>query len=584
MIPLGLEQQQDPGVETALAYQKSVIAMDPLTAAYESSWEDSPMGAIARTASIREAEANGQTPITPNEANAKFPNMRTKFLHDVNPTVAQMMSDREDQGRIYADAISNAPPGLYGGLQTFAASALPQLLDPIGFAAGLLTGGAFAAGSAVRAGATGAAALRAGAMAVVNPLTGGATAAGLALNAERLAANSALLIGEQGAAKFARTEALKKFGVNAAEGFVGNLAADTLNVYAGKLDGKELDISDALVMNAVASAGFAGLFAGGRVVMNKFGGDPLMRAMDEAAVGRLMDSKDPTVVPKVLRANLVAETSGTAFPYTHTPFNPDAVMYSSSKIDIDYVNADHAPLDNRGNGVYLTDNLNAANGAASRAESVGGRVYEHNLTGKVILDANLPAPENMHASLSTLLGEDLDVSRPLREILDDVGNKVDSGEMPEQVFNRIDEMLTDGGYDGFHYEMDKLFGESHTKQNVVKIINPENLEVKSTFAPDKAKVGKLDRERIATLVKDSNASSFYSRVTKADAARIATEPEVIVHKPLDEADKILARFKEMESLPGHSTADDIKIHKEVNDKIARAKKLPALLDKIESCM
>lgn len=555
MIPLDLGMT-DPGAPTeGNGAAAGLIGQDPYASVSEQSWENTGMGNLAAILVKRESDQSGEKPLTPNQANEMYKGMSVPFTHDVTPRTAAVMYDAELRKRKYAEVQSTIPDTVYGSLRTFAASTLPHLIDPIGATAGLLTGVGF------------------GALGI------GAIATG------DLAANSALAAGEAAATGFARKVAIQKFTQNAAEGFIGNLATDAIGIAKHVQYKEDLNIGDTLLMNAVTSLGFAGAHAGFRMAVNKLGGDPMLKAMEEAAIGRLMDSKDPTVAGSLLRAHLVSETSGNAFEYNHVAFDQKQPMHSASKINIEYSNADHAPLDVHGNGVYLTDNMNAANGAAARAEQVAGRVYTHDISNLKLVDANTHVPDEVRVRFEEAVGEKINFEQPMNKILSDISTKVQEGNLPESVFNRIDESLTDNGYDGYHYEMDKLMGEDHTKQNVVKVIDPNKLvptEPAGVIA-DKAKVGKIPKEKLSEIVK-KNAKSFYDNVDKRVTERIETEAPVVEDKPLQKAEESLARLKETEKIPGHTVPEDIAMHEQASLLVDKAKKMPELFDKVQGCL
>lgn len=529
MIPLELGQinPQESEDQESLS---TLLSSTPARAAFESSWEDTPVGALTRIYAQREAEQSGGKPLTPNEANEMYPGMPKAFTHDVNPRVAQMMYDRNVQRQKYARIMDTAPDTLYGSLQTFGASTLPHLMDPIGFAAGALTGGAFAA----------------------------AGIAGRTLGT--------------------------RLALGTAENFIGNLAADAPSYIANDMDQKESSLGESLLMNAVASAGFAGIGVGIKAIANKFDGN-VSRSMQEASIGRLLDGKDPSLSGKLFKTHLAAETSGDAFAHTPMAFDPKQKFHSASKTNIEFDSAEHAPLDVRGNGVYLTDNMNAANGAAARGDSSGGRVFSHDVSKLNLVDANGLVPDEVRVRMEEAYGDTINFEQPMSKILDDIAVRVEQGALPEEVFNRIDEALTDNGYDGFHYEMDKFLGEEHTRQNVVKVIDPNKLAPLGEVAADKTKVGKIKKEKLAKILQDNEKDAFDridpEAAKRIDAADTAPEP---MSKPLADAEETLASLRGAEKLGDHADAEDIAMADKVQEAVDRAKKMPEVLKAAFDCM
>lgn len=258
---------------------------NPVAASFQLSWEQTPVGALARMHAIREAESQGGRILQPKELNERYPDLPEKFNEPTSELVAGVIADRAAERRKLQTAIALGPQDGVQGLMNFSSSLLPHVLDPINAAAGLATGGAASYFAAARAANT-------------------ARKMGIAMNAaEALSWRS-------------------RFLYDVAGNFAGNVAVEPLVAAAANQDMSEYSVKDAFVNAIAPSVLFPAAGLAGRKLMKMAGHmDPKMTgALQDASIARTARDLDPQVGGTILARQLSREMDGTEFrPYAHQP-------------------------------------------------------------------------------------------------------------------------------------------------------------------------------------------------------------------------------------------------------------------------
>lgn len=117
-----------------------VNLLDTLTNPFKEAADGTAVNLLARRSAVNELQATGAKDLTPEQANARYPEMSTKWNKPVNPYVAQMLSDREQEQRQRQLAIDMGPQDPFSKTIQFGAGLLAHAMDPLETGAGMLTG------------------------------------------------------------------------------------------------------------------------------------------------------------------------------------------------------------------------------------------------------------------------------------------------------------------------------------------------------------------------------------------------------------------------------------------------------------
>lgn len=551
----GLNLGQSP-LDTYTEQDRDIL-MNPTTptqAAFELSWENTPVGALSRIYSQREAEQAGGEKVLPGTLNEMFPDLPEKFSEPTSMRVAQLISDRHENRRKLQLAIENGPKDFIGGAMTMSASLLPHIIDPLNVAASFATAGLsnyFAGAKALK------------------------MAAQMGISVE--AAKNLIPAGT-------------RFAMSVGENLAANLAMEPVIYAANRMDNNPYTAKDAFENAVIPAIAFPLIGFGGKKLLRAAGlMDPVQTsAIHSASIGRMAEGKDPSIGGELLAKSLVRETSGTGFkPYEYKSVDISNVSdrpYYSGTVDGEkgligeYLGKDT---------VYLSDNANVANGSAARAGArAPGDVVEMDLSNVKLADLNSPNQEIMDL-VKGITGDKFDSPNNLIERLTtmaDAGN--------EEAYSKFQSGIKAMGYDGVSYKLDKFLDQEHPPHNVAAIFNPDKLTEKSKSRANPEFVPRLSKEEIKAfaekrLNEDLTDEAFVQDpdgikqvMAVADAPKIQDEKLAEMKSTTKEYVDQLAEVEKLGTLD----ADELRQVEEVRRLVARQEKVPLATAQALACI
>lgn len=511
-------------------------------AAWDLSMPDTAVGLLARKLSMDEFSEAGTAPISPEEANKLYPDMRIPFREPINPYAAQMLYDREQEQRNLQNVIARGPTDVWSKSKQFGAGLFAHLMDPLEFGAGALSGMAIG-GLAVR----------------------GAFGVRASIATDLVAQGARVPLGV-------------RLGVNAGEAILGGVVENTAQEAAiAAVEGQEglpNSRTTGEVFGEIGAASLAAGMFGVGIKEASFHMRGLMRRLnstspeaDLAVMRNIVQAIETDVEPdfKPIMKALAQETSITpqeagkpaSAGYEFVPVMPDTIrgkkfyLSSLSKVD-DFRTSQLADLgDSFGFGTHISDNPAVANAAAARSMADSpGAVHEVAIKGEVtplVLDAAIPPDSQLAKSMNMIL-EQIDESLPLeltgasvRDVLDTIRNAVDEEIVNESAFDVLKEELKSLGYNALIGDGRKRLGFDHSPHNHLILLDDSLLESKGAFDPDASVVKQpsaQDIEMAATKLQDPN-SKFFVDTKARDASKLE------VKEYLDGAREDFAKLREI---------------------------------------
>jgi hypothetical protein len=518
---------------------EQVSLMNPTTpseAAFDLSWEQTPVGSLARIFAQREAEQAGGQKLGAGDLNEMFPNIPEKFSEPTTLRVAQMIADRHEERRKLHQAIENGPKDILTGTSTFAASLLPHVIDPLNVAASFATGGLASYFAGARAMSTAA-----------------------------------------------------RLGLSVAENFAANMALEPIVFAANKMDQNPYTLADSFA-NAVAPAvAFPVIgYAGKRLLRAAGFMDPATGgAIHNASIGRMAEGKDPKIGAELLAKQLVRETSGTDFvPYSFRAL--DAAALGDRPFYGAKVNGNTSPIgDFIGDALYLTDNGNVANGSAARlGHTSPGKVVQYDLTQAKIMDLNTDVPKEVLAMAKEITGTNIQNGK---QLIDALSTMVEN----EADYSKFQSGIKELGFDGVSYKLEKFLDQEHPPHNVVAVFDKEKFVSKSEIDANPQMVPRLSKEEVQSfaqgrLNEDLNDEAFVQdpegiKDVLSYADKITPNQDVKVNQIKTETKEIMEDLLAMEK-GNYLEADELKQLEEIKKLMAKQEKIPIATAQALACV
>lgn len=438
-----------------------VTSGDSSGAAFDLANQDTAVGTLARFSAAKELAGRGARPLQPEEANARYPDMPTKWKEPVDPYLAQQLYDRHQESSKLQAMIEAGPQDPWTKIKNFGAGLLAHAMDPVEFGAGMIAG--WGVGAVVAKTAWGAA-------------TAGAVKAGTASLGTRTA-------------------------LQAIEGVSGNLIQSTA-----------LETGSHVTTNAEMNPEVPTVYEGMQnVAVNTFFGSLFHMGIKEGAhfVGaqnramRIVRNTSPEADlaiargtfsqvergikpnPELVLEGLAKETDVKGGNYS---FRPDEVTEPGKKF---YVPSDPSgefdpakvrPVgDQHGSfagqdSVKMTDNLDVAGAAANRGMADSpGVVFEVEAKDLNPINIHEPLPENATAAFREatdgLLSEKEFGKMTPKEMLSAIWDHIDEGSATADRITKLQEDLKAQGYNAFHGDGSEVMGFQHTPHNDIQVFD-----------------------------------------------------------------------------------------------------------------
>lgn len=483
--------------------QKSeYTAGEAASASFDLAQMDTAVLLGARASMVNEFNQKGVTLIQPEEANKRYPNMPTKFIQPVNPYIAQMMSDREEEKAQLERAVELGPQDVWTKAKNFGAGIMAHMMDPVEFGVSALvgwgTGGVMTKvapglmGTAVK---TGAQRLAAHSLEAVS----GNLIENTAL--EVAGAHVATKEGEQ----YDPVQGMKNvavstffgsiFGIGLKEGIHAAFGAKTAPVKG--LETPEVHSAGEFQI-AVDPVETAANNRAARFLKNTSPEADIVYA--RANIAAAIEGREPQI--DLLAKTLAQETDVTEFThpgkvnYSYEPMTHENVKGRKLYLSADDVHAftpENARMigEEHGIGVQLSDNPYVANAAANRAMADSkGMVWEVSADNIVPLDLNKPIPLAERGLFEhALKGVFPDPNEAVlkmsgKDLLESLWQAIDSGKKKKVTLTQLQNSLRDYGYNSFVQDGTRNAGFDHSPHNLVTVFDHSILEPQRALPVD----------------------------------------------------------------------------------------------------
>ena len=517
-----------------------------LSASFDLSQLDSTVISIARQTTLRDAEEKGGTERPTNELNEMFKDQGITFERPMNLRAASLIADRRKDRANLQNVIDRGPQGGFYGIAKFGASLLPHALDPIDFAVGIAAGGLLSA------------------------------------------ATKGTRFGQAIGAGVKNRQGLQAFKYNAVEGALGNIAVEPLVMVANQQEFIDYGIEDAFINATAGAVGFAGIrFAGGKAV-NLINRIPALKERS------LRSSISSTGADKKIKSGefvqqYLNEVSGSQeklakgkSTYEFRPLDDLSVQDRRLYVplrepsnSLSGVSTTKAITDDLGDGVYITDNPNVANGvAASHFNESNGVIIEVAAKELRLLDLDGKIPNEIKGlARKELLGDFDTATGTVREAIDTIQNKIKNGELAEEVMEEVNSALKAAGFDGYRGVQARYMGTEMPPSNQLMVFPESMKKIKQTsqFDSDPKKVPGLSQEKIKDLqdeYADPARSNFdYDTELRAEMQQQATIQHARTPKEVEIRKAEDTLLEEVEALERQEllTADDKKLFDQIKE-------------------
>lgn len=458
-----------------------ISSFDTARASYNLSEQGTALGIYNRAKAFDTADV-GRV-LSPEQANAQYPEMPTKWKEPVKANVAQMLSDQHRENAQFQEMIDRGPQDFYAKAKNFGAGLLAHAMDPVELGTAMLAG--WGAGAVLTRTALGAAA-----------------AESLAMSAAVPGSSEAVALAARGVS---RATFATRLGFHTAEAVSGNFAQMSALEGAGfaqsKRENQPVDPYEGM-QNVIANTFFGSLFHVGIKELS-FGAKRaylrfLKNTSPEADLGlargvvsQVERSVKPNVEPLVSAlANETNVKGDVPFePLDTTKPNPDQKFYIASGDGTIDPSAVRPIGEDFGGDLRVTDNPNVANAAAARSMADSpGHVVEVSLKDLNALDLNETLPKEAIASFETAMDgvvrkEDISMLSP-REMIQTLWNEIDHGNVPPERLTKLHEDLKAAGYNALLDDGKSLYGYEHEPHNNLTILDHSIIEQKGATPAD----------------------------------------------------------------------------------------------------
>lgn len=436
-----------------------VTSSDVADASFELAQLDTATILGARLKAVKDLESQGAKMLTPEEANGLYPNMPTPFKEPVNPYVAQMVSDREQEKIELQRKIEEGPQDAWTKAKSFGAGLLAHLMDPIEFGVGAVTG--WAVGGALAKTAWGAR---------LAATTDASLKARTALQAIEAVSGNTIENTLQEAAIYGVQEGLEGIKYDPVQG-MQNIAVST---FFGSIVGvgiKEGSFRLGRFLKGTSPEADLGVIRGER---------------GQAEAGLKVDST-PVLEQMVRETDVRAEDFPGKGSYSYEKLTPESARgkkfyISSDRVDDFNLDSMRNVGEQHGIGVQLTDNHLVANAASNRSMAdAKGAVWEVEMDELRFLDLDEGVPiqaRNLFEKALKGVVSDVDeaiAKRPARELLEALWNAADEGDVSPKVIQDLQAELKVHGYNAFLSDGAKVGGVDHVRHNVITVFDKETL-------------------------------------------------------------------------------------------------------------
>ncbi len=455
-----------------------VTSGDAMQASFDQAQQGTAVGMLARASAIgndtlgailkdtvwgkdpANLTGSGVRDISPEEANARYPDMQTKWNKPVNPYVAQLLSDREQENRKLEATIAAGPQDMWSKAKNMGAGFLAHAMDPLEFGATAVIG--WGVGAAVTKTAWGA-------------RTALLTKLGVSTVGQRTAFHAAEAIGGN---------LIQSAGLEAAD------------IATSKMEGQPVDPYKAM-QNIAINTFFGSVLHLGIKEFSYQSANRLSRfvnknspeadlAISRTAVAQAEQGISPNIEP-IMKA--VAQETDVKGDYVYQPImqgepigerkfyvasNPVSHFSPSEARHFGDVTGDSS-------SIKLTDNANVANAASVRAMADSpGKVFEVSASevNPIHLDQPIPmeAVPAFRDAVSGLMSDaEFEKATP-KEVLSRLWDAIDNSDVPESKITELQNKLKEAGFNAFLGDGSKVMGFEHSQHNDLTVFDPEALK------------------------------------------------------------------------------------------------------------
>lgn len=522
-LPLSQEYGQETGPE-----------FGTFEAAYELATMDTFVTGWARNTVLDDFDSPNAKKLSPEELNSKYEFTEKPFTKPMSEVAAYHLNEEGKKRFALQQAIANGPKGsVYNQAVTLGAGIVAHALDPVEFGVGAFAGmGLSAIGGAVAASAKSYGVVKAAAQA----MSGGGTAFG-------------------------------RFGAEAVEGVVGNLALEPFMYNQSNRAMVDYSLDDAFVSviggGIAAPAAIYGLRKSWGGLMNKSSSATGLAA--KLAVGQVKEGFTPNVdlVAKAYDdytfkdAPVGSKLGEVRSNYRFEPMAPDKVgekvfYVAGTKEDKRIIGEFF------GEGIYATDNPNFANNLATNPmEEFAVDVREIKINQANILDASMPNKELLQSISESIPSSKLKKiileSDTIKDAWRKIRNRIDL-DLNDSHAKLFMESLKQKGFDGLSMT------DNITGHNALHIFPLSESKITETarFSSDQLTVPKLDEVELDTAMQNvrspENKLGFDIETWKATKDFILSDDQKFIDLNEIEADTI-QRIKSFEELSERGLID-----------------------------
>lgn len=465
---------------------------------------DAPMYAGQRAIEQHQLEeqTKDRPKLSPEELNKKYPS--GEFTEAMTEPVAQLIHRSKIMRKDLEKRVQAGPQtGWWGAANKWGANILAHVIDPVEIAAGLVVGPAIK---------------------VAAP----AFAAKLGIGA-------------------ATSTVGQSIARNSVEGVIQSAVDLGINAYNSQQEQRDFDATEAMIGAVGGAVGFSAI-AGGI----KLGSNKLNNFLGRVS-GKHAETLQRTAVAQTLNGNKVDADGvlGELISDTNIP-NPafkkipkeqigESVFYSPKDITTKDIGASTAVIsDDLGTGIYFTDDVKIANGAAARklndydGSIIAGKIKDANL---IDLDEIVPDPIFRDAAKSALEGVrgadnvKIDVDNLSgKGLFNAIHDAIEDGRLPKEFLNILKVEAKIRGIDGYRFTVDEIAGMPHAPHNGIMLFEANKFVQEKNFLPDTDAVPRIPKQKAQELHEfnqSEKSSIFY------DEAATKEFNDVLVKPPLD---------------------------------------------------
>ena len=342
------------------------------------------------------------------------------------------------------------------------------------------------------------------------------------------------------------------------ENIVAELAIEPIVAFANKQELQDYTLADSLRNVALSATAGTGIQLG----IGKFArflkqqSVKYRETLVNSAVAQLQQGKRPDLEPLIRDRAMEfsgqvrssgkggAPSRGSRLEYDYQPLNTKVsakgkIFFHGSTsradtiADVDVINSQKYD-DDFGFGLYLTDDINTANGAAaSKYTETNGRIHQVELQDVKLLDLEQRLPDNLENDISLLLGGKIN-KKVLQEAFETNGRAVydlvrdgiaDGRFKNEAIIDEVNAIARGAGFDGIRYEGRKTLDVDTNKHNAMVLFDRTKLREDVQFEPDRNFLQSMTREESQNLAQsrlDRKNDLIFHQKSEDEFDRLAT--------------------------------------------------------------